>query len=547
MTRSSQRAPFFLLVFLAGGLAPSISFGETLTELLVSPSCGTSGKACKVDEVVTLDLFVQNPGSSHAPDLGRLSVLLKDRGTNPGNPVCLDLYKTASPAASDSTQFKTSLLKAFDDGRAGTARAFKGRLAPLDNGSRPMALVFADGTACRSDHQSRVLAEVPISVDFSGLYGDGRWQAPELALENCTQGTKHGCQAGDRLLVGSNELRAWLQGLSAKPADLHLYIDGVQFPGSAEWAPLNSSEGKNVAALEFHLDRSFPADPDDPKNLDTAPWVRTYSRHPERVLQLPAAVGRDGTLWPTDKELRLDTRRIAFAALGILLVPIVLLTALVRSKALIARDQSLLAQSRKKIADLDQGKKDKLITACPILPRSDWLLPPVSMASTLTIWWTTIIALACAYACYMTKSLNVVNSTAGALLGTSVLTCAGASLANRLNPNLDDIKKLDADMATEIDAVAGGGDSSKLEALIAQARNQILVSASLGKDLFCEFDAKIADLHRIQVLFLSFVVSVWYVLQINRLGALPALSDTMLGMLGISSGAYLGFKLKSRD
>ena len=166
------------------------------------------------------------------------------------------------------------------------------------------------------------------------------------------------------------------------------------------------------------------------------------------------------------------------------------------------------------------------------------LLPPVSLSQTLTVWWLVIVMLSFWYMLYVTHSVDVVNATMLALLGIPVAVTAGACVVDR-STSRDGCR--DADLLAAVTGDQAGGE--QMRALLARARETMLITQNLATDLLSETTPETWDPHRVQILVFSVVFGVYYISQLNRLVALPDFSSSVLTLLGISSAAYLGFKV----
>jgi hypothetical protein len=99
----------------------------------------------------------------------------------------------------------------------------------------------------------------------------------------------------------------------------------------------------------------------------------------------------------------------------------------------------------------------------------------------------------------------------------------------------------DADLLAAVTGDQASGE--QMRALLARARETMLVTRSLATDLLSETTPVTWDPHRVQILVFSVVFGSYYISQLNRLVALPDFSSSVLTLFGISSATYLGFKV----
>jgi hypothetical protein len=207
---------------------------------------------------------------------------------------------------------------------------------------------------------------------------------------------------------------------------------------------------------------------------------------------------------------------------------------------------------------------------------------PYSLARTQVAWWFFIILGSFLFIGLVTWDLDTITTSSLVLLGIGTGTALGAAMvdANKRensDKDLETLKPREAKLAAsvaelkatimEADKVALGGDPAlvasvasrrtelaTLEAELEQVRSQVNDAASglqkpesAGPFMDLLSDANGVTFHRFQiavwtiVLGLIFIYSVW-----NSL-TMPKFSETLLALMGISAGTYLGFKIPERQ
>ena len=88
---------------------------------------------------------------------------------------------------------------------------------------------------------------------------------------------------------------------------------------------------------------------------------------------------------------------------------------------------------------------------------------------------------------------------------------------------------------------------TEIDNQIADAESRLAnpVSENFCKDLLTDVNG--ITLHRFQILIWTLVLGFLFVLGVYRDLAMPEFSGTLLALMGISSGTYLGFKIPERQ
>jgi hypothetical protein len=69
-------------------------------------------------------------------------------------------------------------------------------------------------------------------------------------------------------------------------------------------------------------------------------------------------------------------------------------------------------------------------------------------------------------------------------------------------------------------------------------------SRGLLKDLFCDGDG--VSFNRFQIIVWSIVLGIVFINAVHRDLAMPDFDPTLLGLMGLSSGTYVGFKFPEK-
>lgn len=290
-------------------------------------------------------------------------------------------------------------------------------------------------------------------------------------------------------------------------------------------------------------------------------WLNFLARPSQDVLQLDASVGPEGKS-PLTGAQKLPLR---IYSKTLLKVGVILFVAVLIGFLIAARKTTIIRDSGPPNPDGGPRKR------------------PYSLARTQVAWWFFIILGSFLFIGLVTwGDFDTITSSSLVLLGIGTGTALGAAMvdANKresTDKDLETLKPKEAQLTASIaelkttimnsENIALGGDPSlaaslaarrtelaTLEAELEQVRTQVNDAASgLQKPVS---DGPIMDLlsdvngvtfHRFQivvwtiVLGLIFLHSVWVSL------TMPQFSDTLLALMGISAGTYVGFKIPERQ
>lgn len=195
--------------------------------------------------------------------------------------------------------------------------------------------------------------------------------------------------------------------------------------------------------------------------------------------------------------------------------------------------------------------------------------PPYSLALTQMAFWYVLIMSSTVFIYMINKEAPSLNKTALVLMGISTIT---GVVANSMNTNKkveeknklieyqnekqvleSHLNELELNLGKENTAEYSEGlkkdilkskDRIKeLNLLISEAENvkSIDKHKSFIKDILS--DSNGVSLHRFQIVGWTVALGVVYIIMVLKNIVLPEFDDTLLALMGISSGAYLGFKI----
>jgi hypothetical protein len=299
-----------------------------------------------------------------------------------------------------------------------------------------------------------------------------------------------------KIVVCKAEYDSWAQAQHADPA-LSLYLDGRLMKGALAAPPLLVDEGLNDPGLS--KDRQLCTDPSpsalyaldyylDP-DLVSKPdlkesWLQLL-REPWNNASIPVSSGSESGSWPSQVTISFQRLNLAWLAAWAVLF--------------IVADILFVQYARNSDIIRDTGA---LPPGVPAGSRKAY-----SLARTQMALWTFLVAAALAFIFLVTWNENVITNRVLVLLGISFGTTLLASVADGAEPVPQVTKGFLNDLLND------GTDPS---------------------------------FHRYQMLLFTVIVAVIFVVKAATNLVMPEFEPTLLGLMGISNGTYLGFKLQGR-
>jgi hypothetical protein len=328
-------------------------------------------------------------------------------------------------------------------------------------------------------------------------------------------------------------LKAWVEGQpieAGKPAsprkieDLRIWIDGVMIPEIKPEATVTD----NVSEVRFWL-RRLPDHPGNKKAWQTL-ITREFARAEEGNISI--SVGPESGPFASDKKVTMEVLRDGvWFWYWVGLVGSALVFVMVAWKTDLIRDRGPLAPG-----------------SSPGTRRS-FSLSRLQMAV-----WFFVIAHGFIFISLANHGADVsIPATTLGLMGISAATGFGAVV-------MDSSKREEA--RAQLQELAALGNTSAAGTPLTSAESarlaflqqkqtdlnsQVYVSASSNffKDLL--HDGNGLSLHRIQMLVWTAIVVAIFSEALYHTVDFPPLSETLLGLMGLSGGAYLGFKLPEKQ
>jgi hypothetical protein len=355
-------------------------------------------------------------------------------------------------------------------------------------------------------------ASSPLSLMVVGAYRDDPTD------------TKHERDSGlyDRIIVEVENLAQWISANDA--SKLILYVDGKPLKGihpdvlqvSPEEEKKFAEEGKkNVGKLRFQLMRT-----DESREQWDALLGRPdgFVRDVEITLGVPDSSSNAVILQPS--KARMPFTLINKVGLGVFLA--------VAALALIV----FLKWGLNSLRDPSSSR--------PVEER------PFSLGRCQMAWWFLWVAASYVFIWMVTSDYGSLTGSVLTLIGISAGTALGASVVNS-NKRDDAEKKLEhltGDSILSPPTMAAAQAVPAVAKLMQQANPQ--TRGSLYNDIFRDPDGTLS-FPRIQIVIWTIVLTVIFLAQVYNRLAMPDFPGTLLALMGISSGTYIGLKLPDRE
>ena len=360
---------------------------------------------------------------------------------------------------------------------------------------------------------------------------------------------------GDRILVEVEHLSDSIQKDKLNPHNLILYLNGQGLKG----LKVAGIEGANRNWLAFDLQRTQDSDLIWRALLGSPGWKDNY-REVGVSVGLPdkEAYAQSVPNYQPVIYLRLYNRWWAVGSLVALFVVLGIFVAM-------AKNGSVIRDSEP--PEPPPGAKK-----------------PYSLALTQAAWWFFLVIGSFVFIYLITGDYNTMTAQALTLMGIGTGTALGSFMINATKRNTADtdlsaLRPQKATLTAELDLLTKKDTELRQKAAAADAtaadqlavRDNAVALADKQSKL-AEIDKKIADaasglskpvsegfrkdlltdvngiaLHRFQMVIWTFVLGIIFLLGVYRDLAMPEFSGTLLALMGISAGTYLGFKIPERQ
>ncbi len=167
------------------------------------------------------------------------------------------------------------------------------------------------------------------------------------------------------------------------------------------------------------------------------------------------------------------------------------------------------------------GRTPLLRDRTPLTPAGK--LPPYSLSRFQMAFWSFLIIAAYLFIWMITQELDTITGSVLALLGIGSGTALGATLIDK--------EKVTNSAAGEAQAPAAAAPPAK----------RVAVSEGFLRDVLSDDEG--ISLYRLQLFVWTLVLGIIFIASVYDGLQMPQFNPTLLGLMGISSGTYLGFKV----
>jgi hypothetical protein len=324
--------------------------------------------------------------------------------------------------------------------------------------------------------------------------------------------------------------------LQKNGTSLRLMIDGKTLKNVVEVPNVD----ENYVKFFFHIDSHSATDPQERENW--AEIVRAVRQSQGTGVSLSVTDPGTGEVFPSSLRIVLNLYPwyAKWVVVGMIIVLLVLL---------------LL------------GAKSNLLRDNPNPGDSTGIRLPVSLGRVQMAWWFYLVVAGYLYIWLITGNSYTPTGSVLALIGISGVTGLTSAVVDR-SKSEDAVSKRSQlaiqqsalqSRIKDIDA-ASPAPGSELSKELATKRDEVArvnaqlamtpapsVSSSKGwlRDLFCDGDG--VSFHRFQMIIWTIVLGIVFMQAVHRQLAMPDFDPTLLGLMGLSSGTYVGFKFPEKQ
>ena len=347
-------------------------------------------------------------------------------------------------------------------------------------------------------------------------------------------------QADDLIEVYVEHLRGWVAA-GNDPNKLIPYINGMALAGNySDGIHLDRDRTSDLASLHFHLRIT-------PENKER--WVDLLGASTGIRRPVSFSVGLlekhspFDTVFDDGNSLPLVVVDPPYGAIALLVVAGMLI-AFIR----LARNTNLI---RETAVGMDDGA-----------------LRPYNLGRTQMAFWFLLVCASYIVIWLVTGALDTITASLLALMGISAGTALGEAMidADKVDAKAEKIIALNAQKQAieqglaEAPAIPGAGDALQLEDARTrqlQIGQQLrgLTQTGTGSGTAARSRGFIRDilsggadysLHRFQIVVWTIVLGIMFLSSVYNNLTMPEFSATLLGLMGLSSGTYIGFKFPEK-
>lgn len=322
----------------------------------------------------------------------------------------------------------------------------------------------------------------------------------------------------DTIIVQVEKLKEWAQQPGNDPGKFILYLDGYPMKGMAPALDLSSEQGKDK--LRYVL---------TPSTESAKEWKGVLVRPDAFDRTLKVSVGLENQP-PIDSKFTIKLgviKRFWFWAYWAALLVFVIIFIMK------ARTTALLRDAGTTLAGKDR---------------------PYSLGRCQMAFWFVLVIAAYFFIWMVTNSYEALPGAVLGLIGISAGTALGAVVidSSKRDAAESELEKLQQEKAS-LEAIAAPLDAAS-QARLDQVKGRITEiskaikpapTESFFKDIMS--DANGISFHRVQIAVWTLVLGVIFIWQVRNILTMPDFPESLLALMGISGGTYLGFKFPEKQ
>jgi hypothetical protein len=323
---------------------------------------------------------------------------------------------------------------------------------------------------------------------------------------------------GTNAIVQIDGLSAALGAGKAKLSDFILYLDGYAVANGADGALSDVAHNK----LAFPLQRT---------SAYTTSWVALLGSPTrlQRPVQVDVGIAGKQNVLATASGQPLQAMLVVVRLWG-LIVGFVFLAAVICAMVALGSATDFLRDSQPTGFGGAVGANNAPLRR------------PFSLAQSQMAWWFALVIAAFIFLYLLTGDFNTLTAQALTLVGIGTGTALGAVMVEKTKT--DPVQQEFSGVLARIAQLEAAGTAPAVLNPVYAKRNELadkLASKNFLIDTLTDVDG--VSLHRFQILAWTLVIGIVFCIEVYRNLALPTFDETVLAILGISAGTYLGFKI----
>jgi len=368
-------------------------------------------------------------------------------------------------------------------------------------------------------------AQVGTAEDETAVYVVHCAESGKSTLNHQVINTTDAARPGDSITVAIHGLSKWAKNHDS--TDLRLYLAGQKLSSVAPTLIFPDQDYVN-----FTLRPTLSDANERKKFIDIVNEVRGHQNG-----EVLISVGPNSSIQPFPSAVGLSLTVYPWYTRGVEALVALLLVALV-----------LLAWKTQLLRDTARGKPQPPLRA------------PLSLGRVQMAWWFYLVIASYLYIWLITGETNTLSSSVLALIGISAATGLSAVFVDQQKVSNEQTRQVQlegertalqsriAQLGSPASGTQEAGELQTKAARLAEVNAELVTLSSVRTapvshgilDIFSDGDGM--SFHRFQMVVWTLVLGIVFVNNVNRDLTMPNFDTTLLGLMGLRSGTYIGFK-----